>query len=66
MDLFAPGVSLLAAVPWTDSASGLKTGTSMAAPFASGVAALYLESHPVSACVRAWRVCARALGGFGG
>ncbi|PNW74113.1 hypothetical protein CHLRE_13g585800v5 [Chlamydomonas reinhardtii] len=46
VDLFAPGVSLLAAVPWTDSASGLKTGTSMAAPFASGVAALYLESHP--------------------
>ncbi|KXZ45019.1 hypothetical protein GPECTOR_59g626 [Gonium pectorale] len=46
LDLFAPGVSILSAVPWSDSALATKTGTSMAAPFASGVAAAYLQTNP--------------------
>lgn len=47
VDLFAPGVSLLSAVPWSDTSTTTKTGTSMAAPLVSGVAAAYLSAHPV-------------------
>lgn len=36
MDIFAPGVNIASAIQASDAAVGLKTGTSMAAPFVSG------------------------------
>jgi len=46
VDFFAPGVSITSA--WYTSATATNTisGTSMATPHATGVAALYLEGHP--------------------
>ena len=45
VDLFAPGTDLLSA--WYSSSTAMKklSGTSMATPLASGVAALYLERN---------------------
>jgi subtilisin family serine protease len=46
--VFAPGVAILSAVSGRgDTGTALKTGTSMAAPFVTGVVAAYLEQHPV-------------------
>ena len=53
VDVFAPGVSILSAISSSDTSTGYKTGTSMAAPFATGVIATYLEKHPVSR----WHFC---------
>ncbi len=46
VDLFAPGEQILSAGNATDSASDKQSGSSMAAAFAAGAAALLLEQYP--------------------
>ena len=46
LDVFAPGVSIRSAGTWSRSASLTEDGTSMAAPFVSGAAAVYLSQQP--------------------
>ncbi len=46
LDLFAPGSSILSSWYTSDTATMVESGTSMAAPHAAGVAALYLSAHP--------------------
>jgi len=46
LDLFAPGVNITSATNSSDTSIGAKSGTSMAAPHVTGVAALYLNDDP--------------------
>lgn len=46
VDLFAPGSNIYSAVNTSDTAIDLYTGTSQAAAFTAGAAALYLEANP--------------------
>jgi len=48
VDWFAPGVSVTSAWKSSDTATMTLTGTSMAAPHTTGVAALYLQSNPAA------------------
>jgi subtilisin family serine protease len=46
VDWFAPGVGITSSWDTSDTATATLTGTSMAAPHTTGVAALYLELNP--------------------
>lgn len=46
LDLFAPGANILSATSASDVATGVTTGTSNAAAFTAGAAALYLDFFP--------------------
>jgi subtilisin family serine protease len=48
LDLYAPGNGIRSAYAANDTATAVLSGTSMAAPHAVGVAALYLAEHPTA------------------
>ena len=54
VDVFAPGVSVTS--DWPGGGTRVESGTSMAAPFVTGAAAIYVAKHPSDsvATVNAW------------
>jgi subtilisin family serine protease len=48
VDWFAPGVSITSSWYTSDTATNTISGTSMATPHTTGVAALYLQTHPTA------------------
>lgn len=49
VDLFAPGLGITSSWNTGDEATSMISGTSMATPHVTGVAALYLQKHPAGA-----------------
>lgn len=54
VDLFAPGVNILSAGITNDTATAVKSGTSMASPHVAGCAARHLETHPAETPAQVW------------
>src|SRR5262249_21397162 len=48
VDLFAPGSGITSDWYTNDTATAVKSGTSMATPHVTGVAALYVQAHPTA------------------
>jgi subtilisin family serine protease len=54
LDLFGPGVGIESAGRASDTATAFMSGTSMAAPHASGVAAFVLQNNPAATPAQVW------------